>query len=160
MIWQALCLEVLLAAVEATSRNLKNSSKNSSISNALIFFSDRKVAKAATNLIILSAEAVRRLKSNRGAKVSENAVKNFSGDADERNRVKSSLSFRVCVAWEVLVPSKTLAIFSLSNLWWCNSSSSVARDILDKMNIYSPDPLSVWFLRGQVWSEEIWSVSF
>lgn len=127
MIWQALYLAVLLAASAAKSKNLRKFSKNPS--ELLLFFASGVKAKSETNLTIRSAEAVRRWKLNRGMRALENASKNWTGD--ESRRAERSFSFRMCVAFELRMSSKTLATFWVKFRWWPWSDSSIAVGISD-----------------------------
>lgn len=72
-----------------------------------------------------SAEARRLWKLKRGIRALENAVKKCDGEGDLDRRRESSLSFRLCVAYEVRTSSRMTAICCVNSFSWSALSSSI-----------------------------------
>ena len=104
------------------------------------FLASGVAAKTAANRTARSVEAVRRLNLKRGVRVLENAEKNRIGDDDRR--AERSLSLRMCVAFDALASSRTLAIFCISRF---SSSFSVSIAISDLSATLSLSPFSSTF---------------
>lgn len=92
-------------AVAAARRNLRKLSRNSS---------EAEAARAETKDTTRSTEARRLWKSKRGVRVLEKAEKKREEEEDLDRRSDSSLSFRLCVAYDVRASSRIAAIFSIN----------------------------------------------